>query len=468
MGTDSKLPDMQLSEVDIIDVDVDGDGDVDDQAKTSALDALSPAAAASALAKRDGKDANGTQEIDFGDVLEVTSKLDDAPVSTSAAVAKRSSKTAAPRPSSSRPVRLAPPSDLAISAVVIPAPPSAPQLALPSVMVHASTPDATAEIRPGDVLEEIVVQDAPLPAAIALPDAAPVSHLQPQTLTFTPPTTDVAPSPAAGPARVLPQQFSPDASIPIPAAEISTSDIAKTNILPPKNGRQQLAQFRSGDDEVAPLTSDTSEIALDGIAGMPLWVQLKNKPQFMVVGGAVSACLAIGVLALGIHVFGGSKGHDTPASAQSTTTLSAAASPISHDDPSAAIPPPPEQEEAPTVSIDDLKKDGTASVAVSDAQPWSPAPVAHHHHADTSAAPSTHARKTRSSSSKPKGFGLIRTWIAARGEPIAVDGKVVGVAPSPVRVSCGPHRVAIGKEVVKADVPCDGAVTVGSPDHKKQ
>ncbi len=445
MGTDSKLPNMQLSEVDIIEVDV----DVDDQAKTSALEALSPAAAASALAKLEGKDANGTQEIDFGDVFEVTSKLDDAPASTSGAAAKSGSKIAAPRPSSSRPAKVAPPSDMVFSAVVIPAPPSAPQIALPSVMVHASTPDATAEIRPGDVLEEIVVEDAPVPAS-------------------------VAPSPAAGPARALPQHFSPDASIPIPAAEISTSDIAKTNILPPKNGRQQLAQFTSGDDEVAPLTSDTSKIDLDGIAGMPLWVQLKNKPQFMIVGGAVSACLAIGVLALGIHVFGSSKGHDATAStsAQSTTTtVSAAASPISHDDPSAAIPPPPEQEDAPTVSIDDLKKDGNASVAAADTQPWSPPPGAHRHehHAETSSAPPpAHAMKTRSSSSKPKGFGLIRTWIAARGEPIAVDGKVLGIAPSPVRVSCGPHTVAIGKEVVKADVPCDGAVTVGSPDHKKQ
>ncbi|MEO8799574.1 MAG: hypothetical protein ABI551_16900 [Polyangiaceae bacterium] len=459
---------MQLSEVDIIDVDLDldSDADVDDQAKTSALEALSPAAAASALAKLEGKDANCTQEIDFGDVLEVTSKL-GALASTSGATSKSSSKSVAPRPSSSRPVRVAPPSDMAISAVVIPAPASAPQLALPSVMVHS--PDATAEIRPGDVLEEIVVENAPVPASVATP----VSHTPPQTLTFTPPATNVAPSSAAGPARLIPQHFSPDASIPIPAAEISTSDIAKTNILPPKNGRQHLAQFASGDDEVAPLTSDTSEIAIDGIAGMPLWVQLKNKPQFMVVGGAVSACLAIGVLALGIHVFGGSKGHDATAStsSQSTTTVTAAASPMSHDDPSAAIPPPPEQEDAPTVSIDDLKKDGKPSLAAADAQQWSPAPGAHPHphHADTSSAPPpAHAMKTRSSSSKPKGFGLIRTWIAARGEPIAVDGKVLGIAPSPVRVACGPHKVAIGKEVVHADIPCDGAVTVGSPDHTKQ
>ena len=107
MGIDSKLPDLQISEVDIIDVDV------DDQAKTTTLGALSPEKAASALAKLEGKDANGTQEIDFGDVLEVSSKLEGAPASEKPApVSTRSApKSAPPRPSS-RPVKTAPPSGL--------------------------------------------------------------------------------------------------------------------------------------------------------------------------------------------------------------------------------------------------------------------------------------------------------------------------------------------------------------------
>jgi hypothetical protein len=146
---------------------------------------------------------------------------------------------------------------------------------------------------------------------------------------------------------------------------------------------------------------------------------------------------------------------------------------MNHDDPSAAIPPPPATPDVPSVSINDLKKDGNKAAPNSDSttsHAWAPP---HHtssatHHASAPAAPAaTFVSQKHTTAKQPQGFGLIRTWIAARGEPITVDGKAVGVAPSPVRVACGDHTVAIGKEVVQANIPCDGAITVGSPDHKK-
>ncbi|MGH7330357.1 MAG: hypothetical protein ACREJX_18575, partial [Polyangiaceae bacterium] len=153
-----------------------------------------------------------------------------------------------------------------------------------------------------------------------------------------------------------------------------------------------------------------------------------------------------------------------------TTNANAATGPAMHkEDPAAAIPPPPSQPDMQTVSIDDLKRApahaARAEAPAAESHPWQGATTSHPshfhawHHTD-GAAPRSHAQK-------PAGFGLVRTWIAARGEPISVDGKAVGVAPSPVRVAFGTHTIAIGHEVVKADVPCDGAITVGSPDHKK-
>jgi hypothetical protein len=183
----------------------------------------------------------------------------------------------------------------------------------------------------------------------------------------------------------------------------------------------------------------------------------------------------IGALAIGIHLSGSSS---SAADDAHTTTTSNAAISMNHDDPSAAIPPPPATPDVPSVSIDDLKEDGRgkASVSTDDgdtaraAHAW--APPAHHshasHHADSAAAaPATFVSTKRTTAKQPQGFGLVRTWIAARGETISVDGRAVGTAPAPVKVACGPHTIAIGSEIVKANVPCDGTVTVGSPDHKR-
>ncbi|MGH7330266.1 MAG: hypothetical protein ACREJX_18120, partial [Polyangiaceae bacterium] len=125
-----KSLEIAIGDVDIIDVDI------DDQARTTALGALSAAGAAEALAKlstKEKKDANGTQEIDVGDVLDVMRKpAQKAPAST----------RSIPRPGAK-----APASDQVVHGIVVPPPPSAPQMVLPSVMVRATpVPDATEEL----------------------------------------------------------------------------------------------------------------------------------------------------------------------------------------------------------------------------------------------------------------------------------------------------------------------------------
>jgi hypothetical protein len=415
--------------------------EVDDQAQTTALGALSDAQAAKALrleterspspkinttarAAAPAKKADGTQEIELGDVLEVMQKMPNAN-----GKATQKAETAS------------------VELAATPADSAPKQIAAAPVAIN---PNATAEIRPGDVLEEIVVDEpAPLPQS------------QIQTAPMQPPSME----PAA--AEYIPQ--------PIPQAASSQSDLASTRIRPPAGpSRAPLAQF-SVDDEVAPFASDTVDIPLDRVPGLPIWMQIKGKPGVAIVGGAIGACVLIGALAIGMHFHNSSD--TTTASTDAKTTTSSAAMNMNHDDPSAEIPPPPATPDVPSVSINDLKKDGKAAPAdafdtesVPVSHSW--APASHHshasHHSDAAAAaPATFVSQKHVTAKQPQGFGLIRTWIAARGEPIAVDGKVVGTAPSPVRVACGPHKVAIGSEVVQANVPCDGAVTVGSPDHKK-
>jgi hypothetical protein len=403
--------------------------EVDDQAQTSALGALSDAQAAKALrleterapsprigvavprATTTAKKADHTQEIELGDVLEVMQKMPGTKTDTTK--------------------RAVPTVELAATPVETPAP---------------VNPNATVEIRPGDVLEEIVLDE-------------PVAPVQAQQI------------------QTAPMMAPP--SIPQPVS--SQSDLAATQIRTPARtpagpSRAPLAQF-SVDDEVAPFASDTVDIPLDRVPGLPIWLQIKDKPGVAIVGGAIGACALIGALALGMHFHNSSS--DTTArtgTSSRTTTTSNASMNMNHEDPSAAIPPPPASPDVPSVSINDLKKDGKAA-ANSDptmtSHAWAPAhPTSHaSHHADPSSSPppppATFVSQKHVTAKQPQGFGLIRTWIAARGEPISVDGKNVGVAPSPVRVACGQHTVAIGKEVVQANVPCDGAVTVGSPDHKK-
>jgi hypothetical protein len=400
--------------------------EVDDQAQTSALGALSDAQAAKALrleterapsprigapsgaparssaprATTTAKKADRTQEIELGDVLEVMQKM---PGTKSAAKA-------------------APTVELAATPIATPAP---------------LNPNATVEIRPGDVLEEIVLDE-------------PVAPVQ----------TQIQTAPMMAPH-----------SIPQPAT--SQSDLAATQIRTPAGpSRAPLAQF-SVDDEVAPFASDTVDIPLDRVPGLPIWLQVKGKPGVAIVGGAIGACALIGALAIGMHFHNSSNDASAQTTSKTTTTSNASMN-MNHEDPSAAIPPPPATPDVPSVSINDLKKNGKAAAdsnSTMTSHAWAPAHQTSHasHHTDASAAapPATFVSQKHVTAKQPQGFGLIRTWIAARGEPISVDGKNVGIAPSPVRVACGQHTVAIGKEVVQANVPCDGAITVGSPDHKK-
>jgi hypothetical protein len=117
--------------------------EVDDQAQTAALGALSDAQAAKALRRETerapsprigapraksapAKKADGTQEVELGDVLEVMQKMGTQETSVQLAAT----------PVESAPKQIA---------------------AAPVAAPVAINPNATVEVRPGDVLEEIVL-----------------------------------------------------------------------------------------------------------------------------------------------------------------------------------------------------------------------------------------------------------------------------------------------------------------------
>lgn len=63
------------------------------------------------------------------------------------------------------------------------------------------------------------------------------------------------------------------------------------------------------------------------------------------------------------------------------------------------------------------------------------------------------------------GTGTVKTYNAAAGRAIFVDGKQAGVAPAPLSVACGTHHIRVGEGKTKSvNVPCGGNVTVGTPD----
>ena len=141
--------------------------EVDDQAQTSALGALSDAAAAQALRVETRRSpspkisrpnaarpnvaappapklkADRTQEIELGDVLEVMQKLPNSRAGSTTATAPK----------------------VELAALPIEVPPASKPLPDPVVAAAPVNPNATVEIRPGDVLEEIVLDEPAAPAA---------------------------------------------------------------------------------------------------------------------------------------------------------------------------------------------------------------------------------------------------------------------------------------------------------------
>lgn len=60
--------------------------------------------------------------------------------------------------------------------------------------------------------------------------------------------------------------------------------------------------------------------------------------------------------------------------------------------------------------------------------------------------------------------GTIRTFASANGQPIKVDGAVIGTAGTPLPIACGRHSIAVGDERARTyDVPCNESITVGTP-----
>lgn len=61
--------------------------------------------------------------------------------------------------------------------------------------------------------------------------------------------------------------------------------------------------------------------------------------------------------------------------------------------------------------------------------------------------------------------GILRTFAAGTGKPISVDGRQIGYGGSGPTTTCGKHSIAVGTGRARTyDVPCNGSITVGSPD----
>lgn len=124
----------------------------------------------------------------------------------------------------------------------------------------------------------------------------------------------------------------------------------------------------------------------------------------------------------------------------------------------------------------------TAPAVTTPTTTWKPAPVATTPRGakadpapkadakvDAKADAKTEPKKTEDAKADaPKeegGTGTVRSYTAEAGKPILIDGSMAGVAPAPLTVKCGSHSIQVGSAAARnVNVPCGGAVTVGSPD----
>jgi hypothetical protein len=66
---------------------------------------------------------------------------------------------------------------------------------------------------------------------------------------------------------------------------------------------------------------------------------------------------------------------------------------------------------------------------------------------------------------QPQGQGTLQTFAIATGRPIFVDGKQIGVGGGHLKTTCGRHSISVGAARARnVDVPCNGTITVGTPD----
>ncbi len=117
----------------------------------------------------------------------------------------------------------------------------------------------------------------------------------------------------------------------------------------------------------------------------------------------------------------------------------------------------------------------TPPVVHNDPLPLRPAPTVATSHVTTTTVtttrPTTTATTTTATNNAPakpsvqKGEGTLQTFAAAKGQPIFVDGAQIGVGGTRVKTTCGNHQISVGSSKPKiVDVPCEGTITVGSPD----
>lgn len=124
-------------------------------------------------------------------------------------------------------------------------------------------------------------------------------------------------------------------------------------------------------------------------------------------------------------------------------------------DASGAVAPSPSSTSSPTAS---------AASAASPSSPTASAVVASARSAASSAAPSV-ATGASPAEALPDFVGAIDLPPLADGHRVYVDGKMVAVAPAPVRVACGRRTIRVGSagRDREIDVPCRGHVAVSYP-----
>lgn len=190
-----------------------------------------------------------------------------------------------------------------------------------------------------------------------------------------------------------------------------------------------------------------------------LMAQRRPLGAMWIVAGAVAVCGVLGLLAGAIALYR-HEGSSAATASRSEPIARTAPVAVKLGAPAKAITTPAPVADEKTVAVDALPQASTAGAAKPAAVKTATAPAA-----KTEATP---AEKTEDAPvAKPSAkveTGTIRTFSSAAGKEITVDGKSVGAAGAPIEIACGHRSIAVGDARARAyDVPCNGAITVGSP-----
>jgi hypothetical protein len=276
-------------------------------------------------------------------------------------------------------------------------------------------------------------QTSPPPVAIVAPAQGAVAQAAPAAA-----PNPIAPGPVGArpdPARIQPLQPGPV--------------LAASGAFVPAQPLPVTPTLRSNAPSIAPIAYEAQAMA--SLRAPP------RKSRGMLLVAALGVVGAVGLLGLGAVGFGVYKYRQAQAELERETI--AQLQQASQQDKAAATP----------ANVANTQEDD--AVAAPPAPPsrpvsfGSPAVAATPKPATTAAAPAAPKASASARPTQPQGKGTLRTFSAAAGKPILVDGKHVGVAGKPLEVQCGPHSIQVGSGPARTvDVPCNGTVTVGSPD----